>query len=100
MAIGVVVDPKGSVMSAPAVELARWQRRYFQIRDEFFRRASESTRDAVEPRFGAWRRPNAIRLASTGPAVPFLCARLDVPASYDKSSGLRNGLRSDVMVWV
>ena len=33
-------------------------------------------------------------------SVPFLAARLYVPAPNDKSSGLCHGLRSDVMVWV
>ena len=65
-------------MRVPEVKLARWQRRYFQILEEFFRRADQSTIDAVEPSFGDWLRPNAMRFASTGPAVPFLCARLYV----------------------
>ena len=87
-------------MRVPEAELVRWQRRYFQILEEFFRRADQSTINAVEPSFGDWLRPNAMRFASTGPAVPFLCARLYVPVSHDKSSGLCSGLRSDVMVWV
>jgi hypothetical protein len=44
--------------------------------------------------------PRRQRIASTGPAFPYLSARLYVPASPDKSSGLCNGLRSDVIVWV
>jgi len=51
-------------MSAPEVELARWQRRYFQILEEFFRRAYESTIDGGEPSFGDGVRTNAIRFAS------------------------------------
>ena len=33
-------------------------------------------------------------------SVPFLTARPYVPASHGKSSGLRHGLRADVIVWV
>jgi hypothetical protein len=36
----------------------------------------------------------------THTSVPFLSARLYVLASHDKSSGLCNGLRSDLIVWV
>lgn len=64
-----LAPPRGRSISAPEVELARWQRRYFQILEEFFRRAYESTLDAVEPSFGDWVRTNAIRFASTGPAA-------------------------------
>src|SRR5215813_7582959 len=92
--------PRGRSSRALAVARARWQRRDFQILAAYFRCASESTRDAVALRCGAWRRPHVMRFASTGPAVPFLSARRYVPASPDKSSGLCNGLRSDLMVWV
>lgn len=54
-------------MGPPEVELARWQRRFFQILDEFFRRAYASTIDTVEPSFGDWIRANASRFAATGP---------------------------------
>src|SRR5215831_7502164 len=51
-------------MSAPEVARARWQRRYFQILEAFFRRAYESTIDGVEPSVGDGVRTNAIRFAS------------------------------------
>jgi hypothetical protein len=41
-----------------------------------------------------------VDLAGSRSVVPFLSARLYVLGSHDKSSGLCNGLRSDVMVWV
>jgi len=53
-------------MGPPEIELARWQRRYFQILDEFFRRAYASPIDTVEPSFGDWIRTNATRFAATG----------------------------------
>ena len=100
LSLNAEAPPRGRSIRAPAVARARWQRRDFQIREACFRRASESTLDAAEPRFGAWLRPNALRFASTAPALPYLSARLYVPASQDKSSGLCNGLRSDLIVWV
>ena len=56
-------------MGSPEVELARWQRRFFQILEEFFKRAYGSGINAVTPSFGEWVRQNANRFASNAPSA-------------------------------
>jgi len=52
-------------VTAPEVEVARWQRTFFNMLEEFFARAYKTDIYAITPNFGAWIRTNVTHFGPT-----------------------------------